>query len=176
MISLSFYLKESNDNRITGNVASNSVNYHDISLKSSNNNEIRDNIADSNHYDGIKLRNSTDHIISNNTVKNNEDDGISLMNSSNNRIYMNNFLDNQNNVYSEDSTNIWHSTSERTYRFKGNTHTNYLSSYWDDYAGSDTDNNGIGDRSYNINSDNDNYPLKEPVENYFLPIRLDSWK
>ena len=117
---------------------------------------------------------STDNTIANNTVKNNEDDGISLWNSNNNRIYMNNFLDNQNNVYSEDSTNIWHSTSERTYRFKGNTHTNYLGNYWDDYTGSDTDNDGIGDISYNINSDNnDNYPLKEPVENYFLPIRLE---
>jgi len=162
------YLKESNDNRITDNVASNNVNYHGISLKSSNNNEIRNNVADSNHYDGIKLRNSTDNIIANNAVTNNEDDGISLTNSNNNRIYMNNFMDNDNNVYSEDSTNIWHSPSELDYIFKGNTYTNYLGNYWDDYTGSDTDNDGIGDSHYFINSDKDIYPLKESLENYFV--------
>ena len=38
-----------------------------------------------------------------------------------------------------------------------------------DYSVSDANGDGIGDTPYSIDSDNDNYPLMEPWENYFAP-------
>jgi hypothetical protein len=60
--------------------------------------------------------------------------------SSNNKIYLNNFLNNGNNVYSSDSTNIWNSTLPLQYLYNGNQYTNYLGNYWDDYTGEDANN------------------------------------
>jgi len=185
------YLIMSNNNRIANNIA-NSNNHDGIRLRShSNNNLLTNNIANSNSEAGILCWTSSDNILTynnlcsngrgiwlhnystentlaNNTANNNGNTGIYLTNSNNNRIYMNTFMDNGNNVYSEDSTNIWHSPSKLDYIFKGNTYKNYLGNYWDDYTGSDTDNDGIGDSHYIINSDKDIYPLKEPLENYFV--------
>jgi PKD repeat protein len=85
-----------------------------------------------------------------------------------NIIYLNNFINNNDNVRSSYSTNIWiwNSTSPITYTYNGNTYTNYLGNYWDDYTGSDADGDGIGETPYNIDSDADKYPLMEPFENY----------
>ena len=70
-------------------------------------------------------------------------------------------------------TNIWNSTEKITYTNKGKTYTNYLGDYWGDYKekypdAEEIDGTGIEDTPYSINSDNDNYPLVEPFENYFL--------
>jgi len=79
---------------------------------------------------------------------------------------MNNFMNNSNNAYSY-SFNIWHSPEPITYTYNGNIYTNYLGNYWDDYNGSDADNDGIGDTPYYIDENNDDsYPLMQPWENY----------
>ena len=88
--------------------------------------------------------------------------------SSNNKLYMNNFMDNIDNTHSELSTNLWNSTSKITYTYNGNTYTNYLGNYWDDYMGSDANGDGLGDTPYNIDSESDNYPLMDMFENYHL--------
>jgi len=45
--------------------------------------------------------------------------------------------------------------------------------YWDDYIGSDADDDGIDDTSYSIDSDDaDNYPLMGTWESYFAPVPL----
>jgi len=100
------------------------------------------------------------------------------MHSGNNIIYLNNFIGNSKNTYSYSSTNTYsysstntfNSTTPITYTYNGSTYTNYLGNYWDDYTGSDADGDGIGDTPYNIDSDNDNYPLMEPFEVYIAPI------
>ncbi|MCD6203073.1 MAG: hypothetical protein J7I99_01770 [Methanophagales archaeon] len=51
--------------------------------------------------------------------------------------------------------------------YEGKTFKNYLGNYWSDYKGSDTNEDGIGDTPYSIDSDKDKYPLMEHWENYF---------
>jgi len=116
----------------------------------------------------------TGNIVSNNA------NGVDLRYSSNNTIFLNTFTDNTDSIYdySYHSTNIWNSTSEITYTYKGKTHKNYLGNYWDDYTGSDADRDGIGDTPYSIDSDHhdyplsdaDDYPLMETWKNYFTEI------
>ena len=144
-----------------------------VQLGFSSHNIIKNNTANSNNDDGISLCSSSNNNIYNNNASNN-DDGISLDYSSNNNIYLNNFINNTDNVYSYygytyGSENKWNSTEEITYTYKGKTYENYLGNYWDDYNGSDADEDGIGDTPYSIDSDKDNYPLMEPWENYFAP-------
>ena len=117
---------------------------------------------------GIYLNSSSNDTLTNNTASNN-DYGICLeKNSSNNKIYLNNFINNDDNVYSKNSTNIWNSTEKITYTYNGTEYTNYLGNYRDDYQENDTDEDGIGDKPYNIDSDSDDYPLVVPSENYLL--------
>ncbi len=164
------YLKNSNENMLTDNDASNNVNYHGIGLSASNNNEIRNNIAISNHQVGIGLWTSNENIIANNTAKNNGNRGIYLKNSNNNEIYLNNFIDNANNAYSNESTNVWNSPSEITYSYNGSTYTDNMGNYWGDYTGTDGNGDGLGDSPYRIDSDKDDYPLMVPRENYLTAL------
>jgi len=114
----------------------------------------------------------------NNTASNNNY-GIALYHSSNNNtIYLNNFINNSVNVDSSDSTNTWNSTEKINYTYNGNTYTNYLGNYWDDYKekypeAEEIDECGIWDTPYSIDSDADNHPLVKPWENYFeLPENI----
>ncbi|KAF5427619.1 CASH domain-dontaining protein, partial [Candidatus Methanophagaceae archaeon] len=164
------YLEESNDNKITDNIVSKN-DYNGIVLGTSNNSEICNNIATYNHYQGIGFWRSNENIITNNTVKNNGDNGIYLEKSNNNKIYLINFMDNANNVYSTESTNVWNTTSKITYTYKGITYTNYLGNYWDDYKekypnAEERDSMGIWDTPYRIDSDSDQNPLVVPCENF----------
>jgi len=168
-----------------GNVISNNImqsNYYDgLHLQQSSNNVITDNTMD-----GLRL-----YVRSNgNTIKNNnvnggilvghysEDNIISkniftyklhFQDSSNNIVYLNNFM-NIVNFWYTDSTNTWQSPEEMTYIYNGNSYTSYLGNYWDDYAGSDVNGDGIGETSHPIDTDADDYPLVEPFENYGLGV------
>jgi len=190
------WLSSSSNNTVTGNVANN--NGHDgiFLVSSRSNNTITDNSANNNGWNGIYLYfSSSNNTITGNTVSNNDGTGILLGSSNNNtitgnnasnnaygiklyyysndnNIYLNNFINNSDNVYSEDSTNIWNSTEKITYTYNSSTYTNYLGNYWDDYKekypdAEEIDSTGIWDTPYSINSDNDTYPLMALWENYF---------
>jgi len=176
------------DSTVTNNIISNTR--WGITLVFSCNNKIENNRLLSNSNDGICCfesssnnlivnntlsysdisiyRNSNNNIIRNNRISNNWFRGIDLFSSNNNIIYLNNFVDNSRNVHSESSTNIWNSPSKITYAYKGKVYIKYLGNYWDDYIGSDANDDGIGDTAYNIDLDKDNYPLMEPLENYLI--------
>jgi nitrous oxidase accessory protein NosD len=88
--------------------------------------------------------------------------GMGLNYSSDNIIYLNDFTKNSQNAYSYYSNNTWQSAERINYTYNGTAHKSYLGNFWDDYSGSDTDNDGIGDTPYRINSDNVCYPLMPP--------------
>ena len=169
------YLFYSDTNTLTGNIASYNTGEYGIALIRSSSNNLTNNIASWNHGYGIYLQSSSNNnSLTNNTAHSNTGSSIMLFdNSINNCIYLNNFT----NVYSSsDSTNIWNSPAEITYTYNGNTYTSYLGNYWDDYTGSDANGDGIGETSYPIDSDADNYPLVEPFENYEIgPVPPEEW-
>ncbi|NAT10970.1 hypothetical protein C4E22_05415 [ANME-1 cluster archaeon AG-394-G06] len=157
-------------NKIIKNNASNNLKESGIYLSKSYNNEIQDNIANSNKGKGIELKSSNENIIANNTAKNNNGKAIYLKNSNNNEIYLNNFVDNANNAYSNESTNVWNSPSEITYTYNGSTYTDNMGNYWGDYTGADGNGDGLGDSPYRIDTDNDEHPLMVPWEIYLTAL------
>ena len=182
----------SNNNTIIGNNASN--NWDGIRLSDSSNNTITGNNVCNNKGAGIRLLDSSNNTITGNNVSNNYEEGINIYlrsnnntitgnnvcnnerygiflgySSNNNTIYFNNVINNTDNVYSSDSTNIWNSPLEMTYTYNGTIYESYLGNYWDDYEGTDTEGDGIGDTPYSIDSkgdESDDYPLMKLFEDY----------
>jgi parallel beta-helix repeat protein len=73
--------------------------------------------------------------------------------SSDNLIYHNNFIGTTSMIGTNGSTNTWDN--------------GYEGNYWSDYAGTDSDGDGIGDTPYVIDSNNqDNYPLMNLLWNW----------
>lgn len=124
-----------------------------IDIKS-NSNLILGNTVEEN-TNGIYLHQSAnDNKISENTVKNN-DFGIFIHESSdNNMLYENNLI---TSIY-------FHAKDKCTNNWDDGEYGNY----WDDYTGSDLDDDGIGDTPYSIlgeGSNEDNYPLMDQYTN-----------
>jgi parallel beta-helix repeat protein len=176
----------SNDNFIAENDASSNADYGIWIDEGSNRNIVTHNTVSGAEGGGnIFLQASNDNIITYNTISlaNGESGGwvgICIMSGADNRIYLNNFIDNAFNVatYGEGNINIWNSTEPIEYTYNGSTFTNYLGNYWDDYAGNDTDGDGIGDTPYDIyrshypTTDYDYHPLMAPFEHYFVETGL----
>ena len=116
------------------------------------------NIIEDNGASGIYLHDSAKYnYIHHNMIQNNDGAGIFIWEqSTNNWIYHNDFIQNTwYNVKDKEGGNIWN-----------NKHP-YGGNYWDDYGGTDTNGDGIGETPYEIRGDYDQtgldeYPWIEP--------------
>lgn len=93
----------------------------------------------------------------------NEDDYMGV----NTRFYFNNVL---GSIYTTPTYNIWKSLTKIGYIYGGSdqTYKNYMGNFYSAYAGSDIDNDGIGDESFVYDGITDNYPLMMSTDNYSL--------
>ncbi len=100
---------------------------------------------------GIKINKSNNSIITENTIRE-TNNGIYINNSFNNKIYNNNFVNNTKDAY-DTANNIWYDD------------VSHVGNYWDKYTGIDTNNDGIGDASFDIagGSNKDEYPFTQPL-------------
>ncbi len=174
-------LSSSSNNIIAGNNITDSE--YGISLfQSSSHNSISGNEIIENTKDGIELYLSSYNIISGNNITENNEYGIHVYSSSdniifgnniannyygilltwspstvaeNNKVYHNNFIDNTKHAGPSIFANAW----DDGYPSGGN--------YWDDYDGTDSNHDGIGDTPYILFTNNtDRYPL---MTSYIIP-------
>jgi len=144
-----------------------------------------------NYYDyGIHLWKATYNRILNNMIENTLKLNNKIMYigySSNNTIYKNSFFDYGNELYFYNSSDNWLflnnfinatiyqyssnsklNTTKVTYIYHGKNYTNYLGNYYNNYKGKDSNNDGIGDTAYKLDSTIDKYPLMEPCRSYHI--------
>ena len=153
------------NNVISENVVAD--NYLGINLQGSVPEPTCGNIVDQNNvtrnYIGCCLYESYNNTFRNNVIGNN-DIGCQPYFSNNNAFIHNNFLSNAVHAASPNSTNKW----DDGYPSGGN--------YWDNYNGTDTNQDGIGDAPYTIDENNqDNNPLMGMFSDFTIPYQEESY-
>jgi len=155
-VSLGIYLVESNNiiisnNSITNTIASiqiafsSNINitqntlkehrFYGIAIMNCNESLISENVIDKSQY-GVFLVYSGNNSFVENRIQKSSMAGINIIASQDNLIYNNFFIDNVLNAVDDGIQNSWNQTD--------------IGNYWDDYNGTDINDDGIGDIPYNI--------------------------
>jgi parallel beta-helix repeat protein len=155
-----------------------------IRLENSTGNNISYNII-INNYEGIWLENSSQNTFVENTFSNSSE-GIYLVDSSNNTFIGNKISNNEfgtvlrssvNNTFFHNSfiDNTWRSAAS-TLNLTNSWDDGVEGNYWSDYAGTDEDQDGIGDSPYVIDSSNqDNYPIMGTFSDFVIIYERETY-
>ena len=137
------YLYYSDSNNVTqNNLSDNHV--YGISLFHSSGNDISNNTMIADEQIGVRLGEaSNNNTLSFNTIGGNSQLGILILNAQGNQIYLNNFV-NQTVATSDASAAILNSPEKLAYTYGGINRTGYMSNYYSDYKGNDSNGTGIG--------------------------------
>ncbi len=157
---INLYYSDSN-NVTQNNLNANHV--YGISLFHSSGNDISNNTISADELIGVRLGDaSNNNTLSFNTIGGNGQLGILILNAQGNQIYLNNFV-NQPVAISDASAAIPNSPEKLAYTYGGINRTGYMSNYYSDYKGNDSNGTGIGSTP---TSYGDKYPLVQPVASY----------
>jgi len=176
-------IENSSNNEITDNNTIKNNGYYGIFILGSNN-KIKGCIIKSNSKHGIFLLADDNTTVSNNNIKSNTLDGVRMQNSTDNIVKTNRIVTNSrygtyinyyavgnlvyNNLFEENTYNSKDiSSGENSWSTSKTYGSNIINgpyiggNYWDDYNGSDTNDDGIGEESYLIGEgeSKDNLPL-----------------
>lgn len=166
--------KDTKNNNISSNIISN--NLYGIYTDYSDDNYISKNNISLSIFDGIHLIVSNNNIIFGNTVTDNKFFGIRIKASDFNTVFGNLAVNNKGGVYcccGSGFNIIYHNNFKQNIEWNGRDDINNqwdngsVGNYWDDYNGTDADNNSIGDTPYYLTSlIKDEYPIMNPIEIY----------
>ncbi|MFQ5980941.1 MAG: right-handed parallel beta-helix repeat-containing protein [Candidatus Heimdallarchaeota archaeon] len=160
--SVGIFIQSSGNSTIAGNTVTDSS-YQGIRLSSSENCSVTSNFVTRISQEGIYLSSSDNSTVSHNNITNSWY-GIHLASNNGNCQILGNFLaSNAWEGYDENGTNQWDNGA--------------YGNWWDDYAGVDTNNDGIGDTVYAISggaSALDRYPLMSNPAFYQNWVYMDS--
>ena len=141
------YTSYGSKNNILDNLFSSNTDYGMYLSTRSDDNKIADNVFNGSDF-ALRIKSSYDNNVTNNLFINNQRGVYLCCNSKNNYIYLNRFHNSE----------MWHAQddiSQQNFWYKNN-----QGNYWDDYNGTDNNNDGIGDTPYTFNYNaEDPYPL-----------------
>lgn len=184
-------LQGSANNTLEGNNISSNLG-NGLYLSDSDSNTLLENNVSSNQADGISIGSSDHNTFENNSISLNQGDGIYLGSSSGNTFLRNSIsgnnravllhLQTENNVFylnSFDSNlpeqaafnsgdTLFSSEFLLGYAYLGDTYLGRLGNHWQDYSGTDSDGDGIGDSSFSTGDFVDEYPLADSPSEYVL--------
>ncbi|KKK89681.1 hypothetical protein LCGC14_2730660, partial [marine sediment metagenome] len=177
-----FQITGSDNNTVIKNLVRDNTNTG-LRMVNSHNNTLIENQVKSNTDNGIYFSTSDDNIISGNSISNNFD-GIDLYVSDANSFYENTLTLNDRGIFVDDGDGGSHNNFAHSNLFIGNTihaidrpstniwNNSVLGNFWDNYTGSDSNNNGIGDTPHNFNGGIDYLPIWDdsgPIINIISP-------
>jgi len=125
-------ISKSDNNTIVNNSVQ--TGYQGIAIWSSKFNTINNNIIAGNTYQGIELHGSNNNLFVGNEIINTPQYGLHIWSGNNNLIFDNRFIGNGEHAVDSGFNNYWNNSK--------------IGNYWDNYGGSDIDDDGIGDTPY----------------------------